>query len=111
VKTLKVGYIEKRAIRSVLAAEAVRERAVMKQRLAEERASHQPKNYREWVAERAVHGDSAAISQLRGFLYQDRRLVQDRGLRAGEVSIQRAGAGDWREWSDTFDVTEVFLRR
>ena len=111
VKTLKVGYIEKRAIRSVLAAEAVRERVAMKQRLAEERASYQPKNYREWVAERAAQGDAASISQLRGFLYQDRRLVKDRGLRTGEVSIQGAGAGDWREWSDTFDVTEALRRR
>ena len=111
VKTLNVGSIEKRAIRSVLAAEAVRDRAAAKLRLDNERAACKPKNYREWVTERAAHGDSAAISQLRGFLYQDRRLVQDRGIRAGEVSIQGAGAGDWREWSDTFDVTEALRRR
>lgn len=109
VKTLNVGSIEKRAIRSVLAAEAVRERATLKLRLDEERAACKPKNYRDWVTERAAGGDSTAISQLRGFLYQDRRLVQDRGLRADEVSIQ--GAGDWREWSDTFDVTEALRRR
>jgi hypothetical protein len=111
VKTLNVGSIEKRAIRSVLAAEAVRERAAVKLRLDDERAVYKPKNYRDWVTERADRGDSTAISQLRGFLYQDRRLVQDRGLRAGEVSIQGAGAGDWREWSDTFDVTETLRRR
>ena len=111
VKTLRVGPIGKRAIRSVLAAEAVRERAAVKLRLYEERAACKPKNFRDWVAERAAQGDSAAISQLRGFLYQDRRLVQNRGLRAGEVSIQGAGGGDWREWSDTFYVTAEALRR
>jgi hypothetical protein len=111
VKTLNVGFIEKRAIRSVLAAEAVRDRAAAKLRLDKERSACKPKNYRDWVTERAARGDCAAISQLRGFLYQDRRLVQDRGIRAGEVSIQGAGAGDWREWSDTFDVTEALRRR
>jgi hypothetical protein len=111
VKTLNVGSIEKRAIRSVLAAEAVRERAALKFRLDDERAACKPKNYRDWVTERAARGDCAAISQLRGFLYQDRRLVQDRGISADEVSIQGAGAGDWREWSDTFDVTEALHRR
>jgi hypothetical protein len=111
VKTLRVGYIEKRAIRSVLAAEAVRERAAMKQRLAEERASYQPKNYREWVAERAAQGDAASISQLRGFLYQDRRRAQEIGALVSGVSIQGAGGGGWREWSDTPDMADSLRRR
>lgn len=111
VKTLSVGYIEKRAIRSVLAAEAVRERAAVKQRLAEERAARQPKNYRDWVADHAAQGDSAAISQLRGFLYQDRRRAQENGDRVGGVSFQGAGGGDWREWSDTPDMADSLRRR
>ncbi len=111
VRRLPLGYIEKRAIRSVLAAEAVRERAALKQRLLEGRAGYQPKNYREWVTERAAQGDAAAISQLRGFLYQDRRRVSEMVGPAGAVSIQSGGVGDWREWSDTFDVTEELRRR
>jgi hypothetical protein len=111
VRKLSVGYIEKRAIRSVLAAEAVRERAALKQRLLEDRAVHRPKNYREWVAERAAQGDASAISQLRGFLYQDRRRVAEMVGPAGAVSIQSGGVGDWREWSDTSDVTEQLRRR
>jgi len=111
VRKLPVGYIERRAIRSVLAAEAVRERAALKQRLLEDRAVHRPKNYREWVAERAAQGDHAAISQLRGFLYQDRRRVSEMVGPAGAASIQSGGGGDWREWSDTSDVTEQLRRR
>jgi hypothetical protein len=111
VRKLPVGYIEKRAIRSVLAAEAVRERAALKQRLLEDRAVHRPKNYREWVAERAAQGDHAAISQLRGFLYQDRRRVLEMVGPAGTASIQSGGGGDWREWSDTSEVTEQLRRR
>lgn len=111
VRKLPLGYIEKRAIRSVLAAEAVRERAALKQRLMEGRAVHRPKNYREWVAERAAQGDIAAVSQLRGFLYQDRRRVAEMGGPTGAASIQSGGVGDWREWSDTFKVTEELRRR
>ena len=90
---------------------SVRERAGLKQRLTEDRAAHQPKNYRDWVAERGARGDAAAISQLRGFLYQDRRRVQGNGPRTGELSIQGAGGGDWREWSDTPEVAESMRRR
>jgi len=72
---------------------------------------HRPKNYREWVAERAAQGDASAISQLRGFLYQDRRRVSEMVGPAGAVSIQSGGVGDWREWSYTFDVTEELRRR
>jgi Relaxase/Mobilisation nuclease domain/Large polyvalent protein-associated domain 7 len=110
VKTLNVGSIEKRAIRSVLAAEAVRERAAVKLRLDEDRAARQPNNYRDWIAERAAQGDAAAISQLRGFLYQDRRRAQENGHHAGELSIQGAGGGEWREWSDAPDITNSLRR-
>ena len=51
------------------------------------------------------------ISQLRGFLYQDRRRVREIGEHAGGFSIQGAGSGDWREWGDTPDVTEPLRRR
>ena len=111
LRKLPVGHIEKRAIRSVLAAEAVRERAALKQRLLEDRAVHRSKSYREWVAERAAQGDATAISQLRGFLYQDRRRVLEMVGPVGAVSIQSGGGGDWREWNDTFDVTEQLRRR
>jgi hypothetical protein len=111
VQNLPVGYIEKRAIRSVLAAEAVRERASLKQRLWEDGAVNRPKNYRDWVTERAVQGYIAAISQLRGFLYQDRRRVLEAVSPVGAVSIQSGGGGDWREWSDTFDLADGLRRR
>jgi Relaxase/Mobilisation nuclease domain len=111
VRGLNVGYIEKRAIRSVLAAEAVRERAALKQRLAEERTADQPKNYRNWVAERAEQGNAAAMSQLRGFLYQDRRRVKETGKRAGELSLRGADGGERGDWSDTPEVTETLRRR
>ncbi len=32
-----------------------------------------PLSYRQWVEQMAVQGDSAAVSQLRGWNYRDRR--------------------------------------
>ena len=93
----------KQAARSVLAAESVRERAALKQRLLEDESKHKPKGYRDWVADRAEQGDLAAISQQRGFLYQDRRRVKEKGS-TDWFGIRGADGGDWREvGSDTPD--------
>ena len=99
----------RQAARSVLAAESVRERAALKQRLMEEQAKQKPKSYRDWVAERAELGDRAAMSQLRGFLYQDRRRVKEKG-KADWFGIRGADGGDWRDWGDTPDMTEAQRR-
>ena len=99
----------RQAARSVLAAESVRERAALKQRLMEEQAKQKPKSYRDWVAERAELGDRAAMSQLRGFLYQDRRRVKEKG-NADWLGIRGADGGDWREWGETPDMTEAQRR-
>jgi hypothetical protein len=61
------------------------------------------------VAERAELGDRAAMSQLRGFLYQDRRRVKEKG-KADWFGIRGADGGDWRDWGDTPDMTEAQRR-
>src|SRR5579875_5736 len=73
VRELGLSAPERQAMRSVLAAEAVRERERLRQRIRREQAETKPLSYRVWVEERAIEGDQAAISQLRGFRYAEKR--------------------------------------
>ncbi|CEE51815.1 MobA [Xanthomonas citri pv. citri] len=70
---------ERRALYSHLALEAARRRRALKEAINAERAefrAEKPQPYREWVADRAQEGDPAAIRQLRGWAYHDRRTVR-----------------------------------
>src|SRR5258708_16945930 len=57
---------------SVPAAEAVRERAALKQRLLEDRAGRRSKIYREWVTGREAQGDAAGLNLNAQLLPSDR---------------------------------------
>lgn len=58
---------------SIAAMEAVQKHESLKKSLVEERNAKRPPSYRVWVADRAEAGDRAAIAQLKGWEYQDKR--------------------------------------
>jgi hypothetical protein len=58
---------------SIAAMEAVQKRESLKTSLREERNEKRSPGYRAWVADRAEAGDRVAISQLKGWQYQDLR--------------------------------------
>lgn len=93
--------------RSVFAAESVRERAALKQRLLEAESPHRPKSYRDWVAERAAQGDRAATSQWRGFVYRERRLARELGVPGLVLGSIGGPDEDKRAWSDTPDLDSL----
>lgn len=79
VKNSKASTAAKKAMYSVIAFETLREREKLKAELADLRKSLRadPANkvlkFREWVEDQAASGDSAAISQMRGWSYADKR--------------------------------------
>ena len=78
VKALKMTPTQRKAMRSVLAAESVQERELLREQLKQERTATKVQTYREWVEGRAEAGDIAAARQLRGFLYRDKRAIRER---------------------------------
>ena len=107
VRARRLSPLEKRVLRSEMAAAAVRDRAALKQKQMDESAKLKPKTYREWVIEQAQKCNAAAIGQVRGFIYQDRRRAVLGRHWEGELSIQSAEGTDRREWSDTPDDEEI----
>jgi len=73
----------RKALYSVIAFETLRERDRLQREIRRERealradqANHR-QSYREWVERQAAAGDAAAISQLRGFAYSDKRQAKE----------------------------------
>lgn len=67
----------KKAMFSVLAAETAKQRAELRTAAKRERAAiPKVQPFREWVADQAEAGHPAAISQVRGYLYADKRKLQ-----------------------------------
>jgi hypothetical protein len=67
----------KKAMLSVLAAETAKQRAELRTAAKRERAAiSKVQPFREWVADQAEAGNPAAISQVRGYLYADKRKLQ-----------------------------------
>lgn len=70
---------------SVVAFETLRERDRLRREIRKERQAlyADPTNrrlsYREWVEQQAATGDSAAIGQLRGFVYSEKRRARELG--------------------------------
>ena len=85
----------RKAMLSVAAAEAVQKREALRLDLAARRRAareqDKPQGYRAWVEEKAKEGDGAAISQLRGWQYQDKRAARELERR-GEQIDQRDSA-------------------
>jgi hypothetical protein len=75
----------RKALLSVAAAEAVQARERLKAELAERRQNARPQDYRTWVTQRAEEGDRAAISQLRGWQYQEGRNTREAERRQAEI--------------------------
>jgi hypothetical protein len=66
--------IERKAAYSVSAFERARDLEILREQQSEERANlARPQTYREWVEMMARQGDEAAIAQLRGWAYAERR--------------------------------------
>jgi len=80
--------IERKALYSIIAYEALLAKDRLRREIAAERATlkadptNKPLDYREWVTEEAKQGDQAAISQLRGYHYNDKRQQRTESLSA-----------------------------
>ena len=96
IRNLQVSPTQRRAMRSVLAAESVQERDVLRQQLQGERVASRAKTYREWITEQAEAGDIAATRQLRGFLYHEKRSRRERTTRLGQEAPTIGSASNQR---------------
>ncbi|VAY89284.1 Relaxase/mobilization nuclease [mine drainage metagenome] len=70
----------RKALYSVAAMEALQAREQLRAELDDKRKAERadrPQNFREWTGDRAQEGDQAAISQLRGWAYADRRRAKE----------------------------------
>lgn len=66
-----------KAMLSVLAAETVKQRAELREAMKRDLlALGKVQSFKEWVADQAEAGHPAAITQLRGYLYADRRKLR-----------------------------------
>jgi hypothetical protein len=91
IKVSGLPTLTKKALYSVAAMEAVQAREALKTRLAEQRNAERlmrPQSFREWTADRAQEGDQAAISQVRGWAYAERRSAKEMGKADQTQSMQ-----------------------
>ena len=83
VRTTVADPAMRKAMYSIIAFETLRARDRLQREIRRERAAlrAEPGNrrgtYREWVEQQAATGDAAAISQLRGFQYSEKRQIKD----------------------------------
>jgi hypothetical protein len=105
VRELGLSAPARQAMRSVLAAEAVRQRERLRQRIRREQAETKPLSYRTWVEERALEGDEAAISQLRGFRYAEGRRRRSFGRLPAQRRFARSRAGDGEPFRSAHHAT------
>lgn len=86
VRASNLSPAARKALYSSIAFEAVKARELVRAEwLSEQQApNNRAQAYRDWVADRAQEGDAAAVSQLRGWAYSDKRLVAE---------MERAEAG------------------
>lgn len=91
IKDSNAPRLMKKALYSVAAMEAVQARDALRIELAERRKAEKlkrPQSFRDWVADRAQEGDEAAISQVRGWAYADRRSAKEMETAEQERSTQ-----------------------
>lgn len=82
---------------SIAAMEAVQKRDSLKASLRDERDAKRPPSYQQWVADRAEAGDKGAITQLKGWQYQDARKRAAAEKAVAEEAEQGAMAGGARQ--------------
>lgn len=90
IRASALSPAERRALSSVAAMDAARERKALADAIKDERGAfraERPQDYRSWVADRAQEGDPAAIRQLRGWAYQNRRTV--RAMERADAAAER----------------------
>lgn len=94
VKSSGLTSLEKRAFYSVLAVERLKEQERLRVELSEERRkireANKPQSFKEWVADRADEGNEAAIAQLRGWAYTDKRKAKELAL--GEIKLEQGNS-------------------
>lgn len=84
--------VARKALYSVIAFESLRAREHMRREVRNNRdtlrndPSNRRKPFREWVEHQAAAGDAAAISQLRGFVYADKRQAKELGRSQSDTS-------------------------
>lgn len=84
--------LARKALYSVIAFETLRARERLQREIQKERAAlrSDPANhrlrYREWVEHEAAAGEPAAISQLRGFAYSEKRQAKHSAQGAGTIT-------------------------
>ena len=67
----------KKALYSTIAMQTVQKRERLKVELQATRQAEKMPSYREWVAEQAKDGNEAALSQLKGWQYADKRKAKE----------------------------------
>lgn len=71
---------QKKALYSVAAFDTAAKRAELNETIKGEREAfrqERPQSFRDWTADRAQEGDRAAMRQVRGWAYQDKRTAKD----------------------------------
>jgi hypothetical protein len=93
IKASGVSPAAKRALYSIVSFETMRERELLKAdaagrrlKLREDKAS-KAMTFREWVEDQAASGDAAAISQMRGWAYADKRKAKDAEVVTSNVGL------------------------
>jgi hypothetical protein len=97
---------------SLLALDAAKERIVLMEQIAKERAAlkadprNQRLSYKDWVHEQAKAGDEAAVAQLRGWAYSDQRARKN----LDEIEANEAAPGMSPEHINVTMASFVFTR-
>lgn len=108
VKASRSNTATKKAMYSVIAFETLRARERMKVEIQRERDAlrQDPNNkkltFRKWVEEQAATGDAAAISQMRGWAYSEKRMAKE--IQGLETDEKRSG---FRNDGDTDPVAKA----
>ena len=84
IRARRLPRVVRQVALSVIAAEAIQARAVLRAEMAEARRERSPYDYRRWVEDRAAEGRADAIAQLRGFHYAEQRRSAREARSAGE---------------------------
>ena len=80
IRTSGLSTEQKKALYSVAAFDTAAKRAELNETIKGEREAfrqERPQSFRDWTADRAQEGDRAAMRQVRGWAYQDKRTAKD----------------------------------
>jgi len=103
----KVAPEVRKALLSIAAAEAVQGREKLRAELAEKRQINKPKDFKTWVTEQAEGGDRAAISQIRGWQYQEVRNAKQIERRLAELDKQNSAKAEDSDRYEPADPRKV----